>query len=1620
MAFHRRRMSNDDGFNLRSEPIQHKRQNFSFLKYAKEKEKRKEGEEERKKKRAAGEGAEEEDMEMGNVKDTSNNKRKFDKVDYSQKDKHRDDLDAEKEPDSALCIADAESLFNFKQQLEINKRQKISGSQKQDIESQIEEEELREFQSLEASLRGTVDKGDTDRAEREVGGEASPTPLLLPTTTSHPPTLASHAQPPPTPLAPPPQNKESLAHSLLIDAPGTSDMVVRPCGTKEKEAEETEKKEKEEKEPIPMPLDDGESDSEDENEEERRKNEWRALQRSKITVPDDDQKLFEAMFGDEKASVALREALTNDFVGVDGLSGVKDIQALAGKSIHNPKDAQLPNFRPRLFPRQFFRGVDGETQLKIGVKEVFWRKLWPFRGRKRMHELWLYGVLPGCQSIDLKINGFFPYLYVLIGEEADGWDDLRRRSKLHGDLNAALSLSNEQLMKEKGAENMRYQKGDLEIVHSVELVRRIPFVGYTEERRDYLLKITYRNMSDRDALVKYIAEDLDMRLIHHNWDLDQLFLHSTQQQSPLEVSFDHPDAWKDIDRADAVRLARWVKIRLMDIDFYENESQHVTTGQLCGTVHWKKIVPDPTCEQTIPMLLTYFDGEMLAQKMYDTGVNSFPRATNKRDKLISITFLFFVPGYSTKGSFLRVVMGIGRSYPIPGVLTLTYDTERDLLLAIQDLIVVRNDVDVFAGWNSLDFDGPYIFERAKVLGIDGQFNRWNRYLRDKVRLPRPDSSFQNIDIKGRWQLDLMIIAKKRYATFPTYTLRFVADKLVKSGVNKVDMPYELLPIYFHDGGERGKAMIHFYCTVDAVLCCLTDMQQNFTISYLEVSRESNTKFMDLMTRGTQVVIENSRNRELHHYRWYENKHLMSESECYSEPVPKDWDGWSENNHLHQLFAMASDVGDIEPPSGFVCGDPRAEWRDNHWRRVLERSYDLGKQYDDRWKSLTPAQQKQQRDQYIKCLMYEDDKERKKTTNKKKKAALKNQQELTTYLNTNESDDEEEEDESEGEDSVDEDGNRIFIRGKKEKKVKRERKAASIVQIDKSTLDKVDSKGNLAGANSFSDAATLKDQTGLKLGDPGHVRRVFPGDTSFGYETNCGGNVFRSLKGVWDELFKILDFKSLYPSIMRALQVCYSSLVWEKRYFNRSKCRRIAHGGRFYYIHICDPHRLNATEHLRRLKAGEPIPKPEVHTVIPGIVARWINNRVAIKALMKAEKDPHKKSALDAQQAAAKVLANSIYGSLKVNARPGVREKEEKKRAAKLKGCRTLTSMLKKEERKVVLSVAEQQRADELEKRKARFAKNAHIVKFLSCAPLAYYVTSSGRIMIQLVKYVAEKKYDCLMIYGDTDSVMVTCPKLLKIRHSGRPNAEREYERAFEDVGNKVVEWANGFFLYPNELEDENTVKRAYFLKKKMYAYWAHRFAKGKKDELGYRIMLPETDITTKGMKYKKRDTCKSVANLCAAANNHISLNELEPVFKLLNEWVVKLARNEHPLEELAISGKYTHKLKDKDDLVQYMFKKEKKRRGIQLHDGDRLMFIVRKAKPHEKPFMRGECLEYALQQSFEVDIEYYLEKQLCTPLSSIIETHMEPERVMDQLRRLMMKHYKELKASEGHKRLFNL
>ncbi len=170
------------------------------------------------------------------------------------------------------------------------------------------------------------------------------------------------------------------------------------------------------------------------------------------------------------------------------------------------------------------------------------------------------------------------------------------------------------------------------------------------------------------------------------------------------------------------------------------------------------------------------------------------------------------------------------------------NTEKKILEKFAE-IVKNYQPDVIVGYNSDNFDFPYIKDRAKLLGVKLDLGV------DGSELKFLRRGFANsASIKGIIHVDLYLVMR-RYMHLDRYTLERVYQELF--GEEKFDLPGDKLWQYWDAGGESLEQLIRY---------SLDDVQATYKIGEkilplnLELSRIVGQPFFDLtrMTTGQQA------------------------------------------------------------------------------------------------------------------------------------------------------------------------------------------------------------------------------------------------------------------------------------------------------------------------------------------------------------------------------------------------------------------------------------------------------------------------------------------------------------------------------------------------------------------------------------------------------------------------------------------------------------------------------------------------------------------------------------------------------------------------------------------------
>ena len=188
---------------------------------------------------------------------------------------------------------------------------------------------------------------------------------------------------------------------------------------------------------------------------------------------------------------------------------------------------------------------------------------------------------------------------------------------------------------------------------------------------------------------------------------------------------------------------------------------------------------------------------------------------------------------------LRMVLSTAES-PLAFVETLK--DEAEMLRRFVEIVEDENP-DILIGYNSDNFDFPYIKDRAAILDVPLNLGTDGSSLKFMKR------GFANAAlVKGRIHIDLYLIMR-RYLQLDRYTLERVYLELF--GEEKYDIPGDEIHEYWDDCGPKLEKLCH-YSLDDAV--AVTEIAEKMIPLTLELTRIVGQPFFDLarMTTGQQV------------------------------------------------------------------------------------------------------------------------------------------------------------------------------------------------------------------------------------------------------------------------------------------------------------------------------------------------------------------------------------------------------------------------------------------------------------------------------------------------------------------------------------------------------------------------------------------------------------------------------------------------------------------------------------------------------------------------------------------------------------------------------------------------
>ncbi|KAJ9506485.1 hypothetical protein QJQ45_019412 [Haematococcus lacustris] len=246
----------------------------------------------------------------------------------------------------------------------------------------------------------------------------------------------------------------------------------------------------------------------------------------------------------------------------------------------------------------------------------------------------------------------------------------------------------------------------------------------------------------------------------------------------------------------------------------------------------------------------------------------FPDA--KLDPVIQIASMVTLQGSATP--VVKNVMTLGTCASIVGAEVMAFETEAELpphapapaatareaeLLGRWRDLLVETDPDIIIGYNIINFDLPYLYERAEALGLK-DFHQWGRVRGTRTRMRNAQFSskaygthdYKELNIEGRVQFDLMVTIQREHK-LASYSLNSVSAHFL--GEQKEDVHHSAIS-ELQNGNDESRRRLAVYCLKDAYLPQRLLDKLMFMYNYIEMARVTGVPMSYLLTKGQSIKV----------------------------------------------------------------------------------------------------------------------------------------------------------------------------------------------------------------------------------------------------------------------------------------------------------------------------------------------------------------------------------------------------------------------------------------------------------------------------------------------------------------------------------------------------------------------------------------------------------------------------------------------------------------------------------------------------------------------------------------------------------------------------------------------
>ena len=485
-------------------------------------------------------------------------------------------------------------------------------------------------------------------------------------------------------------------------------------------------------------------------------------------------------------------------------------------SVCVPSDFPKRSFRPNL-SAGYLNASDSLAFMQVDVDYYF-------QPGPQLPVLRMYGVTEAGHSVAAHVHGFLPYFFV--PRPGPDVDCERFKAKLESVLRSSATAAS----------------GGGGVV-SVEIVKRTSMHGYSavssDQSKDFF-KVTLNNPKLVSTARGIIERGIQ---ISENGGSFSSVTFESSIPFPLRFMVDKGlsgGSWVEASKYTVRGAAdRQTNCQLeVDISDWSTIIAHAPEGE------WQKLAP---------LRILSFDLECMAEP--GTG---FPTADRAPVVQIAAAVKSITAGAGNEETNLvKVIFTLGSCVDIAGAHVYSFSDERHLLLSFREFVLAV-DADILTGYNIINFDLPYLLDRALALKIQDAFALLGR-LRSTPSVVK-NSVFESralgkreskdINIDGRVQFDLLVVVQREYK-LRSYSLNSVSAHFLNE--QKEDVHYSIMAD-LQKGNAETRKRLAVYCLKDAVLPIRLLDKLLCLYNYIEMARVTGVPITYLLTRGQMIKV----------------------------------------------------------------------------------------------------------------------------------------------------------------------------------------------------------------------------------------------------------------------------------------------------------------------------------------------------------------------------------------------------------------------------------------------------------------------------------------------------------------------------------------------------------------------------------------------------------------------------------------------------------------------------------------------------------------------------------------------------------------------------------------------